>query len=1289
MKPQILLILLLLGFYTSNSQEQMKLKILNSTTTPVFTSNNFKSVAIDKDSAVWAGTQYGGLYVLNPKTQTWAKSSYLTNVFINDIKAHPKGGVYIAQSGTIGSAGGEGNRQGGVVKFDDYNFNGYVYWASNGTGSQSNGGLNSRMARSVWIDTNSINTPDINRDRLWVTQNSFLTGNNTVAGGIAIGTNPPGMWHFSKRTAGLQVFPNTNLVSARTPSVDAICGNKDEVWVSVRQNYGGSEILRYSSRGATFLGGFSQNGQFDATRRVYSDDTQTLIGTASKDILRPGFRVNAMYNDAENRKWIGMASGSGGLIVIEKGIWSALNLSGKIADGFGVNINAITEDEYGNIYFGTSHGLLVFDGSFATNANSYKLYSTLNGLPSNNINGIAYDSAGKNIVLATDAGIAVWDIKKPVDISLAWDFSFPKPAIKPKGVAADGVSRLYINIKKNSDTLPKIEQIAIRIKNVVPGYESLMGRVMPALFEDMYSDEAKNAKDFTAVRFSPNNKDEWKFWYRSPEDFCLSENGQYFNDNTRTEEFDIFVDYETGRKDTIQYKLKIVRPPLVLVHGLASNPECWNNLEDYYNSSLILNSPRFKYTKALTLDGAGAYEKNARTLLSGSSPTESIRTNSLQYNIDQLRQMGYASNQVDYLSHSMGGLVIRYAQSEFTNEFNANHASVYPFNNYGMGFVHKYITINSPHNSSPLADLVYDVAPALGLTAKFALGRLYINNSEAQQPFDFLRPDVFGNDLGSNFTIWNYYPTDAIKNLQIRSNSGGVNLKETPFKNHLIVGDMDDSYKLLVEPIFNKIDAVENTADVIEKFGNIYPNKFSQVISLIKTVVTEIANEQFRDIGALFKNDPEYNTFLLEFMKKKDRKDRLYYFLNWYSARLGVDNYMDDGDLIVPIKSQLANKSASDQNVTFYRSSPNTYDAMHIEITKRVDVGTRVIALLNSKVNDNPLFANSIPANNDEEPKSLGMQKNKQYTSSNTKMPVQNENLAIFHHLSKNKIFISNPNELRTIKMDSTYTIKIGLTDTANLAYFKINGIDSPTYVFPGDFSKRNFSFKTSGKVSSKSFLFVNAVYDLPDGVHYFIDTLNIELINEKPVKGFRVIEDEVTVEHSFRPSIQVKYDSIWLSISPANSDLSVTIDSTAFVSFADSVGTFYAKKNGVAVATISYKGFSDELTLIMAMAPEPECFNKTIKAGNMSDPSVWSKNRIPIECDSLLILHNLLIDTAVKVKAMQVSPGVEVRIKANLKGFKIGYNYKMNENQMILKEMILPQDFRKGYYYKSKTNIA
>lgn len=92
------------------------------------------------------------------------------------------------------------------------------------------------------------------------------------------------------------------------------------------------------------------------------------------------------------------------------GSWKKVNHS-KIfpASPFFYN-NAIAGDTSGNVYIGTNGGLIVYNGGMPVDSDgSFTLYTTANGLPSNNVKHIAIDTMRQKLILATDAGIMFWN----------------------------------------------------------------------------------------------------------------------------------------------------------------------------------------------------------------------------------------------------------------------------------------------------------------------------------------------------------------------------------------------------------------------------------------------------------------------------------------------------------------------------------------------------------------------------------------------------------------------------------------------------------------------------------------------------------------------------------------------------------------------------------------------------------------------------------------------------------------------------------------------------------------
>lgn len=98
-------------------------------------------------------------------------------------------------------------------------------------------------------------------------------------------------------------------------------------------------------------------------------------------------------------------SGFRGIAVRDtNGVWTNVG----IPPGFPNTVyraNAIAGNSRGEVFFGTSNGLVVYkgNGSF-TSDTSYKLYTTANGLSSNSIAGVAVGK-DESIWLATSAGV--------------------------------------------------------------------------------------------------------------------------------------------------------------------------------------------------------------------------------------------------------------------------------------------------------------------------------------------------------------------------------------------------------------------------------------------------------------------------------------------------------------------------------------------------------------------------------------------------------------------------------------------------------------------------------------------------------------------------------------------------------------------------------------------------------------------------------------------------------------------------------------------------------------------
>lgn len=342
-----------------------------------FTTNNFKCIGIGKDNRIWAGTQYGGLYTYDDNGQNiWLKSDKLTNVFINDIKHDGDSGIWIAQSGQA-SVGGNSNIAGGVNYFPVASDISMSFYSVQGTTTSAD--LLSRNVRSIYADK-SYGTANSRLPRIWAAQGTYITSFNTRRGGLSVGLNPFATY-FNNYSSGYATG------TTATPISEAVGGNSQEVWIGVRQNNGGSQILRYKPNGA-YIG---------------------IHGTADTSLFQAGFTAQAIHFDNDGNRWIGLRQG--GLIIKTPDSWLKMDAPSFFPSGTQVNNNAIASDEYGNVYIGTTTGLLEYESrdynplSSPDYTPSYTLYTTNDGLPSNNITGVAYDAKNRRMLLTSDAGV--------------------------------------------------------------------------------------------------------------------------------------------------------------------------------------------------------------------------------------------------------------------------------------------------------------------------------------------------------------------------------------------------------------------------------------------------------------------------------------------------------------------------------------------------------------------------------------------------------------------------------------------------------------------------------------------------------------------------------------------------------------------------------------------------------------------------------------------------------------------------------------------------------------------
>lgn len=743
------------------------------------------------------------------------------------------------------------------------------------------------------------------------------------------------------------------------------------------------------------------------------------------------------------------------------------------------------------------------------------------------------------------------------DAVFAWDYSFSNTGNpQPQGVCADGTARIYLNILKNPLTVnpntiikTKVELIPVLTAEYNLTTKEVLGKLKPVSnCAEVYITEANDADALSSEISAPNCGSFFKYWYVAPDDF-----NQDFealkNSGYRVVKMKVTV---TWSNNVIQEKIleiKVIRPPLLLAHGLGSGPETWDNFR--YNRSPsddnpFIKSGAFLFPSAITLNPSASFYNNARLLI-GKDFGGASNQNSLVGIVDRVRKKGWACNRVDYVGHSMGGVVLRVAATDLATYFYGQEPG-YNFRNYGRGFVNKFITIGTPHNSSPIADITFKVVGNLNFLARAMIA--------ASQNWDktnitkyFIEPKP-GEELELTHKV-----TDAVRDLQVLDINGGINLSAfTGVRTHLIASKIGYKESELHNAIANfslgsllaVINMFTNDCLTAEIAGYIEKLKYITDVALINQYRSYI--ERLKVISTLSTTIKtyEYIKFLLD--------------INNY------ENIFINSDLIVPLSSQLAGLPENSTNVSVF-GGLNAVN--HMAETASLPIGNRVFLLLNEAIGSN-MFGEALSAT----PNKFS---NSQLNTTTDRF-LNDSTIRIIRDTQKFRILpvIGNIGDCRQFAMDSTYRLSVVNQLPDSIIFQGFSYMNNVLYTAAKS-DTVTFQFQLENTYQKEGVLYARALMDSSSHLTEYYDSIKICQIQPLLTTSLSVNPAKYHVEIGFkvRPDILIVSDSSVKQSSISSSDLSISIQDTAIVGLTDDY-MFLAKQFGTTPVIFGYNGFYD-----------------------------------------------------------------------------------------------------------------
>ncbi len=757
------------------------------------------------------------------------------------------------------------------------------------------------------------------------------------------------------------------------------------------------------------------------------------------------------------------------------------------------------------------------------------------------------------------------NISSNIKVTLEWDKSYPTTILRtaPKGIAADGTARIIMNLSKINQTIgSQISNVSVSLNDLNnPGNSKLLGKVKVAIEPNVYSLEANNITTLSA-NDNTLNKQNYYFWYVAPDDY-VGNNPNDINEGERTVDATFTINYVDAPTEIFIKKLTIVRPPLMMVHGIGGDENTFFDFA-HSTSNFKQDGRRFKIVDLLKYNSGTSISKNAQNFLTG-DPYGINGT--FARVILKMRNAGYACNRVDYIGHSMGGLIPRAALADHSNLYfrRGNHSDE-PYKNYENGFINKFITIGTPHNGTPWADISKRHVEGLNYLERGTIGG-YVDFQNffnpKSQDIKFINSIIKKDSrlIPSTFTI-----TDALSNMQIDKSKGGIIYPETLLRSHLIAGDMLEGKSLLpYDPTLpleftNTISQFKGLSSIVTSIG--------KISSIDKTLKQGIFD--FFEVGtiALKFYDP-----VEQFMKATEG----------LLDALNISFFLSDSDFIVSVPSQLASSNTDQLPINTTISDGKVHAVLNNRETNSTQIGNKVLDLLNSPILSSKFGSiPSTPNFKDEENIDIRSSEDINYQDESTQ-------LLLSIRRDNNKFKIVGPSFNSSFNVDDEMNVTIDLKDTVGLNYLELE-FQGETYIVRNQAKNLNLTgvFNFPVDINSNYLdlqrVILKGFYSKHDSVILVYDTLSINIIVSERITEFIVDPDIkfLDINEEFYPEYFCVFETFSTGLNHFSDKIITKVDNSNIVYFDQEKDAFIGKNIGETFGVIEYNGLTDTIYFVV-----------------------------------------------------------------------------------------------------------